>query len=131
MVLEASSFDAWRVGETLAPGGRTILAGLGCWDSRALGALECYGTARGVGQRPTYDNEFLFSLHGSAWHLDRRAFDAALLECARRRRRRGDAAARLAHSWSGRDRRARARRGTPGRSRSRAPAPPKRSVRAA
>ncbi len=83
-VLEASAFDAWRAGETLAPGGRTILAGLGCWDDvRGACVRESYGTRAVWGSDEPYDNEFLFSTRGSAWQLDRRAFDAALLAAAR------------------------------------------------
>jgi flavin-dependent dehydrogenase len=89
-VLEASAFASWRAGETLAPGGRTILEGLGCWEHvRDACVRESYGTRAVWGGDEPYDNEFVFSMRGSAWQLDRRAFDAALLAAA------GDAGAEV------------------------------------
>ena len=82
-VIEASRFEGWRAGETLAPGGRAILEGLGCWAHvRDACVRESYGTRAVWGSAEPYDNEFLFSTRGSAWQLDRRAFDAALLAAA-------------------------------------------------
>lgn len=84
LLAEASAPDRWRIGETLAPGGRRLLEGLGVWGRvRACGALESFGTSAVWGSEERYDNEFLFSARGNAWHLDRTAFDAALLACAR------------------------------------------------
>jgi flavin-dependent dehydrogenase len=83
LLAEASAFDGWRIGETLAPGGRQLLAGLGVWDRvRAAGVLECYGTRAVWGDDEPHENEFLFSARGNAWQLDRAAFDAALAGCA-------------------------------------------------
>jgi 2-polyprenyl-6-methoxyphenol hydroxylase-like FAD-dependent oxidoreductase len=82
-VIEASAFDRWRIGETLAPGGRQLLEGLGCWErvSRA-GALESFGTSAAWGSDERHDNDYLFSVRGNAWHLDRTRFDAELTACA-------------------------------------------------
>lgn len=86
LLAEASAFERWRIGETLAPGGRRLLDGLGVWDRvRAAGALECFGTSAVWGGEERYDNEFLFSARGNAWHVDRTAFDAALVACAQER----------------------------------------------
>jgi flavin-dependent dehydrogenase len=83
LVIEASRYDQWRVGETLSPGCQTILQGLGCWDRfRGERVVESYGTCSAWGSKRPYDNEFLFSLHGSGWHVDRRRFDAMLSLCA-------------------------------------------------
>lgn len=82
-VIEASAFEGWRAGETLAPGGRELLAGLGCWERVRGTALACHGTRAVWGGDEPYDNEFVFSARGCGWHLDRVAFDAALLETAR------------------------------------------------
>jgi flavin-dependent dehydrogenase len=86
LLVEASAFERWRIGETLAPGARRLLDGLGVWERvRAAGALECFGTSAVWGSEDRYDNEFLFAGRGSAWHVDRTAFDATLVACARER----------------------------------------------
>jgi flavin-dependent dehydrogenase len=82
-VIEASAFEGWRAGETLAPGGREILAGLGCWERVRDTAVACHGTRAVWGGDEPYDNEFVFSARGNGWHLDRVRFDAALLDTAR------------------------------------------------
>jgi flavin-dependent dehydrogenase len=56
------------------------------WERvRAAGALECFGTSAVWGGEERYDNEFLFSARGNAWHVDRTAFDAALVMGAQER----------------------------------------------
>jgi len=83
-IVEASRYDAWRAGETLSPGCQEILRGLGCWDSfRSQGFTESHGTRSIWGGPEPYDNEFLFSLRGNGWHVDRARFDALLCDCAR------------------------------------------------
>jgi flavin-dependent dehydrogenase len=82
-LVEASRYNAWRVGETLSPGCRELLAGLGCWE-RFLGErfLESFGTRAAWGSDEPYDHEFLFSARGNGWHLDRARFDAMLCAAA-------------------------------------------------
>lgn len=81
---EPSRYDAWRVGETLSPGCRELLAGLGCWERFAAeGFLESFGTRAAWGAGELYDHEFLFSARGSGWHVDRARFDAMLCDAAR------------------------------------------------
>jgi len=83
-VVEASRYDSWRAGETLSPGCQEILSGLGCWDRfRGAGFTESPGTRAVWGSCQPYDNEFLFSLRGNGWHVDRARFDALLCESAR------------------------------------------------
>ncbi len=82
VLVEASAFDGWRIGETLAPGGRRILEGLGCWPAVVdAGAVESHGTVASWGSEEPYENDFLFSARGTGWHLDRAGFDAALIAC--------------------------------------------------
>jgi flavin-dependent dehydrogenase len=83
-LVEASRYNAWRVGETLSPGCRELLAGLGCWE-RFLKQrfLESFGTRAAWGGDEPYDHEFLFSAQGSGWHVDRARFDAMLCAAAR------------------------------------------------
>jgi flavin-dependent dehydrogenase len=83
LMVEATAYGAARIGETLAPGGRALLEGLGCWERfRAEDFLEAHGTAACWGSDWMHQNEFLLSARGSGWHLDRRRFDAMLADCA-------------------------------------------------
>jgi flavin-dependent dehydrogenase len=83
-IVEASGYNAWRVGETLSPGCRELLAGLGCWERFAAERfLESFGTRAAWGGDDLYDHEFLFSARGNGWHLDRARFDAMLCAAAR------------------------------------------------
>jgi flavin-dependent dehydrogenase len=84
-LVEASSFERPRIGETLAPGGRTLLQGLGAWNHVRPFALESFATSAVWGSADRRDNEFLFSTRGNAWHVDRTAFDRALATCAEER----------------------------------------------
>jgi flavin-dependent dehydrogenase len=81
-LVEASSFERPRIGETLAPGGRQLLEGLGVWERVRGCALESFATSAVWGSEQRHDNEFLFSARGNAWHVDRTAFDAALVAAA-------------------------------------------------
>jgi flavin-dependent dehydrogenase len=83
LVVEATAYGVARIGETLAPGGRALLEGLGCWERfRTEGFLESHGTAACWGSDRMHQNEFLLSARGSGWHLDRRRFDTMLADCA-------------------------------------------------
>ncbi len=78
-----SEQDAWRPGETLAPGAASILQSLGCWPAfRSAGFLESCGTRSVWGSPEPYENEFLFSMRGSGWRLDRARFNHLLRTCA-------------------------------------------------
>ena len=81
-LVEASSFERPRIGETLAPGGRQLLEGLGAWERVRGCALESFATSAVWGSDERHDNEFLISARGNAWHVERSAFDAALADCA-------------------------------------------------
>jgi flavin-dependent dehydrogenase len=82
-LVEASRYDAPRIGETLPPGAGRMLEHLGVWDAfRAQGHREVYGTAAAWGAASPHENEFVFSARGNGWHLDRAAFDAMLAERA-------------------------------------------------
>ncbi len=84
VIVEASRYDDWRAGETLSPGSQEILRGLGCWDAFLdAGFTESHGTRALWGGTEPYDNEFVFSLRGSGWHVDRARFDALLCDRAR------------------------------------------------
>jgi len=84
VVIERSSYDEWRVGETLAPG---VLPLLDYLDARAVvdPELRAYGTRAAWGSSNVVSRAFLFTGAGDAWHLDRRRFDAALASLVRER----------------------------------------------
>lgn len=83
-VFDSGTGARWRPGEILSPGATGILKSLGCEDAfRTCGFVESFGT-RAVWSTPEpYDNEFLFSLRGNGWRLDRARFDAMLRQCAK------------------------------------------------
>lgn len=79
LLVEATAYDAPRIGETLPPGGQALLEGLGCWQRfQAEAFLESHATAASWGSDQIHRNEFLLSARGSGWHLDRTRFDAML-----------------------------------------------------
>src|SRR5262249_20974311 len=105
-LIEASRYDAPRIGETLPPPAREILEHLDVWEAfRAQGHREVYGTSAVWGSTATVENEFIYMPAGTGWHLDRAAFDEMLAGQAEKR---GAAlmsatrllqAERINHSW--------------------------------
>lgn len=86
-IFDASHGERWKPGETLPPSATAILESLGCGAAfqcvREQGwALESFGTRAAWGGAELYEHDFLYSLHGNGWRLDRARFDAMLLECA-------------------------------------------------
>lgn len=87
VLFDAGRGGRWKPGETLSPGAMTLLESLGCRDVVAStlecdAALESYGTQAAWGDGELYQREFLFSLHGNGWRLDRARFDDLLLKHA-------------------------------------------------
>jgi len=78
-VIERSQYDEARLGETLPPMARKIMAGLGVWE-RFLSEehLPSFGIRSVWGRDEVYDNDFIFNPYGHGWHLDRTRFDAML-----------------------------------------------------
>lgn len=72
--------EGHRVGETLPSAARALLEHLGVWDSfLGDGHLPASGTADSWGAPDWRENDFIRSLKGHGWHLDRRVFDDRLL----------------------------------------------------
>ena len=72
---------SWQVrpGETLPPSGKPLLQGLGLWRPfLATKPVESPGNLSLWGDEITRATDFVFSPHGSGWHLDRATFDAML-----------------------------------------------------
>lgn len=86
VLIEASSYSSFRVGETLPPPARAILEHLGVWEAFASQPHEqTYGTTASWGADSLQHNEYFFFPANVGWHVDRVAFDAMLAEEARRR----------------------------------------------
>lgn len=78
-LVEQSSYDQPRVGETLPPTAQTLLEQLGVWETFVSeGHVPAYGTRSAWGSGELYDNEFIFHPAGRGWHLDRKRFDQML-----------------------------------------------------
>jgi 2-polyprenyl-6-methoxyphenol hydroxylase-like FAD-dependent oxidoreductase len=85
VLIEASHYQAVRIGETLPPPVRSLLAHLGVWDAfQAQGHREVYGTTAAWGGPALLDNDFIYMPANTGWHLDRAAFDAMLASAAHR-----------------------------------------------
>lgn len=83
VVVERSSYDRPRIGETLSPGAGALLTHLGAMDGFAAdGHVPAYGTAAAWGSPELAIRDFLMTPFGTGWHLDRRRFDARLAETA-------------------------------------------------
>lgn len=79
VVIEATRYDRFRLGESLHPGVEGLLRQLGVWDAfLAEEHLPAHGTRAFWGGPEAIDHEFLFHRTGRGWHLDRRRFDAFL-----------------------------------------------------
>lgn len=85
-LVEQSSYDAPRVGETLPPTVQTVLEQLGVWETFVSeGHVAAYGTCSAWGSDELFDNEFIYHPAGRGWHLDRRRFDRMLAREAQKR----------------------------------------------
>ena len=86
VIIERSSYDGWRVGETLSPGVLSLLDYLDAADAfAAQGQRRAYGTSAAWGGPDVLSRDFLFTGAGDAWHLDRLRFDASLAALVKER----------------------------------------------
>ncbi|HKD05078.1 MAG TPA: tryptophan 7-halogenase [Bryobacteraceae bacterium] len=81
-IVEPSTREDWRAGESLAPGCQEILRGLDCWERFRAEFQESPGTCAAWGAATPYENDFLFSTRGSGWHVERARFDAMMRAAA-------------------------------------------------
>jgi flavin-dependent dehydrogenase len=85
-LIERTTYDAPRIGETLPPDSRLPLSRLGVFGAfLAQGHLPSKGTAACWGSPALGFNDFLLSTWGTGWHIDRARFDRLLSEEAARR----------------------------------------------
>ena len=84
LILERTAPDEVRVGEHLPPDARLLLSKLGLWDAFIADEhLPCPGVRASWGSPGVYEREYIFSPYGDGWNLDRRRFDASLVEAVR------------------------------------------------
>ena len=85
LLVDASAADrhALKVGESLPPAARPLLADLGLLDGLEAGEhLRSYGTTAAWGSERLVASDFIFDPHGHGWHLDRARFDRSLRRAA-------------------------------------------------
>ena len=82
-IIERSRYEEPRIGETLPPSARPLLAGLGVWERFAsAGHLPAPGVVSVWGEDEPFESHFIFNANGHGWHLDRQRFDAMLATAA-------------------------------------------------
>jgi len=85
ILIERSSYDAFRLGETVPPDLQSVLQALGAWSSFEQDAyLPSRGVASTWGSTELAFGDALFSSQGGGWHLDRVRFDTSLAREAER-----------------------------------------------
>ncbi len=85
-LIEASRYDACRIGETLPPPARSILEHLELWENFcALHPREVFRTTAIWGQANPVDNDFIYFPANTGWHIERASFDAMLATAAKDR----------------------------------------------
>lgn len=81
LLVEAGTYDAPRVGESIPPDTRMLLDRLGVLEDFLEEEHDrCYGSCSSWGADELGYNDFLLNPRGTGWHLDRRRFDAFLAE---------------------------------------------------
>lgn len=79
VVVEAGVYDTVRIGESLPPDARTLLARLGVLETFLADDHDAaLGNCSSWGSDDLGYNDFVFNPHGHGWHLDRRRFDGML-----------------------------------------------------
>jgi flavin-dependent dehydrogenase len=82
-IIEQSAYQNFRVGETVPPEIRRLLAGLGVWEQfLASERLESYGIRSAWETPAARHHDFLYNPYGCGWHVDRARFDAMLASAA-------------------------------------------------
>jgi flavin-dependent dehydrogenase len=82
LLVEASRYEATRVGETVSAGIAPLLSYLGAGSILAQAVtLPAYGTAGAWGTDELVRRDFIWTGRGQGLHLDRNGFDQALAAC--------------------------------------------------
>jgi len=84
VLIEASHYEAVRIGETLPPAAKPMLEHLAVWEAfQSQRHREVHGTIAAWGSAALLDNDFIYMPANTGWHLDRTAFDWMLANEAR------------------------------------------------
>ena len=76
-----SDYSGVRAGESLSPGVRALLEYLGVWDRFCREqTLQSWGNEAAWGSDDLSCLDFMFTVHGSGWALDRARFDRMLAQ---------------------------------------------------
>ncbi len=79
LVVERRAEPGDRIGESLAPAARRLLADMGLWaDFMRDGHAPCYAVRSAWGSPTPTERDALADLDGHGWHLDRMRFEARL-----------------------------------------------------
>ena len=85
-VFERTGYDSVRIGETLPPRAKPLLAALGVATTLEEDGHICApGIVTTWGNPTPHCNDFIISPYGNGWHVDRRRFDRLLMAHARGR----------------------------------------------
>ena len=83
LLADADDGTALRIGESIPPESSFVLRQLGLWEGFAAAAHEpCFGSLSCWGSSVVGYNDFVYNVHGTGWHLDRRRFDGQLAAAA-------------------------------------------------
>lgn len=84
LLVDAGDSAQYKIGETVPPPIRNILAALGVWETfRKAGHLPSRGTCSAWGASTLGVSDYLFSPLGSGFHLNRERFDRDLFNAAK------------------------------------------------
>lgn len=85
-ILERETYQRPKVGESLSPGVRSLLEYLGVWDTfEATHPIKMLGNEAAWGSDTLGGMDFILTVHGEGWALDRLAFDTMLARQAQAR----------------------------------------------
>jgi flavin-dependent dehydrogenase len=86
VVIDAGRRSRWRIGEAIPPAARALLTELDLWENfLAQRPLPSAGSCASWGKPDLSYNDVLLDGQGKAWHLDRAAFDAMLMDAVSER----------------------------------------------
>jgi flavin-dependent dehydrogenase len=80
-LFDRGDYTSPKVGESLSAGTRSLLQYLGVWDRfQREQTLQLYGSQAAWGSDQLGSMDFIFTLHGAGWALDRQRFEIMLAE---------------------------------------------------
>ncbi len=78
-IVEKSDYSSYRIGESLTPGIRSLLEYLDVWKTfESEQSLQSFGSQAAWGSDSLQALDYMFTIHGTGWGLDRVRFDKML-----------------------------------------------------